>query len=132
MKIMNAFPSKYLRAADLEDQDKLVTMKSVQIEEISGSEHKPVLYFVEEAKGMVLNKTNSKVIAKTYGDDTEGWPGKKVVMYPAMVDLRGDMVEAIRLRIPRQMPASGLAGTAKPAAHHNEMNPPDDDRDVPF
>ncbi len=131
MKIMNAFPSKYLRAADLEDQEKLVTMKHVQIEEISGSEHKPVLYFAEENKGMVLNKTNSKIIAKAYGDDTESWPGKKVVMYPAMVDLRGDMVEAIRLRTPRQMPASGLAGLPKAAAHHNEANPPPDD-DIPY
>ncbi len=127
MKIMNAFPSKYLRAADLEDQEKLVTMKHVQIEEISGSEHKPVLYFVEETKGMVLNKTNSKIIAKAYGDDTESWPTKKVVMYPAMVDLRGDMVEAIRLRTPK----ATYTKTNTVATHHNEANPPPDD-EVPF
>jgi hypothetical protein len=133
MKIMNAFPSKYLRAADLEDQDKLVTIKHIQIEEIAGNEHKPVLYFVEETKGMVLNKVNSKIIAKAYGEETDSWPGKKVVMYMAMVDLRGDMVEAIRLRTPRQMPASGLAGSpTKAPAHHNEANPPPFDDEVPF
>lgn len=132
MKIMNAFPSKYLRAADLEDQDRLVTMKHVQIEEISGSEHKPVLYFAEEAKGMVLNKTNSKIIAQAYGDDTDSWAGKKIVMYSAMVDLRGDMVEAIRLRKPKQMPASGLAPSNRPTAQHNESNPPPIDDDITF
>ncbi len=127
MKIMNAFPSKYLRAADLEDQDKLVTIKHIQIEEIAGNEHKPVLYFVEETKGMVLNKVNSKIIAKAYGEETDSWPGKKVVMYMAMVDLRGDMVEAIRLRTPK----ANYTKANTVAAHHNEANPPPDE-EVPF
>jgi len=127
MKISSAYPSKYLKAADLDDQERLVTIKGIQIEEVGSNEHKPVLYFNEEQKGMVLNKTNSKVIAKTYGDETEGWPGKKVVMYPAMVDLRGDMVEAIRLRIPKK------PGTVQTAAHHSESNPPpQDDDSIPF
>ena len=101
MKISNAFPSKYLKAADLQDRQVKLTMQRVELEKIQDDDRKPVLYFAKTEKGMVLNKTNSKVIANTYGDDTDEWEGKEVVLYPAMVDFRGDMVEAIRVRIPK-------------------------------
>ena len=60
MKINNLFPSKYLRAGDL-DGDTPATMKSLIIEEVNG-ENKPVLHFREPVKKMVLNVTNSKII----------------------------------------------------------------------
>jgi hypothetical protein len=96
MKISNAFPSKYLKASDLQDHNVAVTISHVDLQDIGDSERKPVLHFHGKNKGLVLNKTNSRVIASIYGDDTERWDGKPLILFPAMVDFRGDQVEAIR------------------------------------
>jgi hypothetical protein len=106
MKISNAFPSKYLKASDLQDRSVPVTMSHVALEDVGDSERKPVLYFQGKNKGLVLNKTNSRAIAGVYGDDTDHWDGKSLVLFPAMVDFRGDQVEAIRVRAPRQKDTS--------------------------
>jgi len=103
MKIDSLFPSKYLRASDL-DGDTPVTMKSLIMEEIN-QEEKPVLYFGEEAKGLVLNKTNGKIIGSLHGSETDNWPGKRIILYPTEVDFRGETVDAIRVR--RQTPKNG-------------------------
>ena len=103
MRINDLYPSKYLRAGDL-DGDTPVTMKSLILEEING-EKKPVLYFEEPLKPMVLNKTNGKTIANLHGSETDNWPGKRIILYPTEVDFRGETVDAIRVR--KQIPVQG-------------------------
>ena len=103
--IANAFPSKYLKCSDLDDHDKEVSMRKVLFEEIGSDGNKPVLYFMDEQKGLVLNKTNAKVIAKAYGRDTDEWTGKKLVLFPTLTDFRGDQVECIRVRVPKPIKA---------------------------
>lgn len=127
MKISNAFPSKYLRAADLQDRQIRAVMKLVEMENIGDDDKKPVLYFMKGTKGLVLNKTNSKAISNAYGDDTDNWEGKEVILFPAMVDFRGDSVEAIRVKIPK--PA---APPAPAPQTHDELNPPTFDDEIPF
>jgi hypothetical protein len=100
MKIGDAFPSKFLKASDLQDRPVTVTMEHVGLEDVGDSDRKPVLYFKGRSKGLVLNKTNSRTIAGAYGDDTDAWQGKPLTLFPAMVDFRGDTVEAIRVRVP--------------------------------
>jgi hypothetical protein len=98
MKISAAFPSKYLKASDLQDRNVSVIMSHVELEDVGDVERKPVLHFEGKNKGLVLNKTNSRVIAGAYSDDTDAWAGKPLVLFPAMVDFRGDSVEAIRVK----------------------------------
>lgn len=101
MKISTAFPSKFLTASDLQGRNVRVIMGVVKTELVGkDQELKPVLYFQGKDKGMVLNKTNSRKIAESYGDDTDGWAGGELELYMAMVDMAGDTVEAIRVRIP--------------------------------
>ena len=130
MKMSTAFPSKYLRAADLQDRPHSMIMHRVEMDTVAdGEDKKPVLYFTKAQKGLVLNKTNSKVIVNAYGDDSDGWEGKPLIIFPTTVDFRGDMVEAIRVRIPK--PAAAPA----PVQHHHDPDPmPDDTMDdsIPF
>jgi hypothetical protein len=127
MKISNAFPSKYLKASDLQDRNVAVTMSHVELEDVGDSERKPVLHFHGKNKGLVLNKTNSRVIAAAYGDDTDDWDGKPVVLFPAMVDFRGDQVEAIRVRAPTQK------GPPKQPLREDRENPAAGlDDEIPF
>ena len=78
MRISDAFPSNYLKAADLQSKDVRVTIDKVMMEEIASGEHKPVVYFRGHDKGLVLNKTNGNNIATGFGDETENWLRRRI------------------------------------------------------
>lgn len=140
MRISAAFPSDYLKAADLMDRNVKVVISGVEMRDI-GDDHKPVLFFQGKDRGLVLNKTNSNNIAIAYGDETDDWVGKEIILYPAMVDFQGRSVQAIRVRAPalkdRQQPRPQLKtvesedpGSA-PALKRASVDPAMDD-DIPF
>ena len=108
MKIFDAFPSKYLKAADLGGSEIRAIMKHVMMEEIKDPKDPedakvvPVLYFRSVPKGLVVNKTIAKVIAMGYGQETDEWRDKPIILFTAMVDAFGDTMEAIRAKLPRK------------------------------
>ena len=70
MKIGSAFPSKYLKADDLNGTRALVTIDTVKVERIAGGEdEKPVVYFERRDKGLVLNRTNATTISEIAGTE---------------------------------------------------------------
>ena len=112
MNIDQSFPSNYVKASDLNGKPSLLTIRTCVLEELGqgrDKEKKPVLYFSKGPKGLVLNVTNARVIAKAYGDDTANWTGKQIEIYPTQVEFRGDLVDAIRVRIP-DVPAAVTGG----------------------
>jgi hypothetical protein len=42
-----------------------------------------------------LNKTSAKTLASAFGDDTEDWRGREIVLFEAMVDFQGKTVATI-------------------------------------
>lgn len=116
MRISAAFPSQYLKAADLQQRRVTVQMSHVMMEDIGG-EMKPILYFVGKEKGLVLNKTNANTIVMAYGDDTEYWRDQPLEMFEAMVDFQGRTVAAIRVHAPRRQPAAPPP-RQEPNGHH--------------
>ena len=40
----------------------------------------------------MLNKINNRTLRGAFGDDTAGWAGKIIAMFPTMADNRGKMV----------------------------------------
>ncbi len=79
MRISQLFRSKYLKATDLDGQDRIVTILNVTEEEIGDDrQKKPVVYFHDVPTALVLNKTNATAIAASYDDDTVAWIGKRV------------------------------------------------------
>jgi hypothetical protein len=117
MRISAAFPSTYLKAADLQGRPVSVHMDRVTMEDL-GSEEKPVLYFHGAQKGLVLNKTNANTIASVYGDDTTAWTGQPITLVESMVDYQGRSVAAIRVRMPAvaRAPAPRAQVSRPPAA----------------
>jgi len=100
MKMSDMYPSKTLKAADIPEGGALtMTMSRIDIEEIGREKtKKPVLYFREDDRGLVLNKTNGNRISKRYGDDTANWFGNKIQLYRDECDYAGELVECIRVR----------------------------------
>jgi hypothetical protein len=95
------FPSRFLKAVDFADGDQTLTIADIREERIGqgrDADDKYVVYFEELEKGLVLNKTNSGIISKLHGDDTDDWIGKEVTLYSAEVQFKDDMVDAIRVR----------------------------------
>ncbi len=102
MNLDEAFPSKYLKASDLPDEgSEAFTISAVTIDEVGQDKDKKlVISFEGEDKGIICNKTNSNTIAKITGSrDTDDWVGQVVNLYRAEVPFKGEMVEAIRVRL---------------------------------
>lgn len=99
MKMSEEFPSKYLKAADLQGREVRLTMANVEREKI-GDDFKPVLYFKGKERGLALNKTNAGTIADAYGDDSEDWFDQPIILFSVMVDFQGKVGPAIRCRVP--------------------------------
>jgi hypothetical protein len=133
-KVSEAFPSKYLKAADLNERQIKLVIGNVQFENIGDDDKKPVLYFTKAKKGLVLNKTNARTIATAYGDEMNNWGGHEIILYSAMVQFRDEMVEAIRVRIAKTNPAPAPA-PAPPLEHqdYKAENPAANiDDEIPF
>jgi hypothetical protein len=106
--------SKYLKAADL-PQEKKFRIKHVTEEQIGpDKERKLVVWFTNDQRGLVLNLTNNRAIRGAYGDNTDGWVGKIVVIFSTMADFRGKMTPALRVRIPPPKQVTAAAATAAP------------------
>lgn len=102
MNIQNAFPSKWLKSGDVEEGDLILTIREVVMEDIGSGEQqerKPVLYFEETEKGMVLNKTNADTISRLHTPETDNWIGKKISIFATEVDFAGKQTLALRVRM---------------------------------
>jgi hypothetical protein len=113
--------SRFFKAADLKGEKKFriknVTPELVGTE--AQKEKKLVVWFTNDERGLVLNKTNNRAIRSAYGDDTAGWVGKIIVVFPTMVDMRGKMTPALRVRIPPPKQAAAAAAAPEPVQSGN-------------
>ena len=112
--------ARFLKAADLE-REKKFRIKTVT-EELVGVEQKEkklVVWFTNDERGLVLNKTNNRTIRGAFGDAVDGWIGKVIIIFPTMVDMRGKLTPALRVRIPPPKQAAVAAPAPKPAPSGN-------------
>jgi hypothetical protein len=115
----------------------VLTIDRVEIAEMQDGNRKPCLYFQEQDKGLVLNRTNANAIAAIHGDDTDAWSGHRVQLISVPVEFQGKQVDAIRIRARAAKPAaqqqvrSGSYGEAKGRPMQSGSRPELDD-DLPF
>jgi len=102
------YPTKFLKAADLQGRDVTLTISKIEREEVVGkggkSKVKVIFYFAETAakaekerkanpakakdideKRFICNITNARVIAAMYGSEIEAWVGQRITLYAAKV-----------------------------------------------
>lgn len=120
MNIDQAFPSKYMKSSDLPEDGVAVpfTIEEVKTEEIGKDKQiKPVIYFKDQDKGFVANKTNCNTIAKALSSrDTDDWVGKTILLYSCEVQFGDEMVESIRVKL-----KAGKPGTVKNQEPNDEI-----------
>lgn len=99
MKQSDIFPSNYIKSDDLQGRQVTVVIAEAKLEML-GKEQKLVLYFQGKKKGMVCNKTNFGRIAFLYGDETDDWTGREIVLTSEFVEFQGKTVKGLRVRPP--------------------------------
>lgn len=128
-----AFPSKYLKAADLKGKAHIVTIESARYETLKGLDGKEnqkiVLYFKNAEKSLPLNLTNFDAVCDATGcPDSEDWPGLRIELYPTKTTMGGKSVDCIRIRRP-----SRPLGAAPPPMPPASPPPTDEmDDEIPF
>ncbi len=136
MRVSDLFPSRYVKACDVVDPQ-MAAIRELVVEEIGQGkdrESKPVLYFHNLDKGLVLNVTNARTIEDAFGD-SENWPGKSIELFSTKVDFKGDRVDAVRVRVPREPTADELLKDVPPRPKRSQpvSDPVEDLNDeVPF
>jgi len=114
--------SRFLKAADLQREKKFRIKNAT--EELIGAEQKEkklVVWFTNDEHGLVLNKTNNRTVRSAFGDAVDGWVGKIIIIFPTMVDMRGKLTAALRVRIPppKEAGATAAVSPSKPAQSGN-------------
>lgn len=123
MRIGDYFPSTYIKADEL-DGDVTYTIKAVKPENVGqgkNAERKPIVYFEEIEKGLVLNKTNGHTIETQHGPETDDWIGKRITLYATEVEFQGEVMLGIRVRL--RTPQGTRQPLREPAGNGNGAAP---------
>ena len=142
MKTSEVFPntSEWLKVDDIPDEGLTATIDSYDVQDFKNdgkTQRKPVLYFKEDVKALVLNKTNAGSITTIVGsDELDDWIGTKITMVPREVEFAGKQVWAIRIQMPRRQSNRAAAAAQAPsrgraAAAELDQSAPNAD-DIPF
>ncbi len=120
VRLNSFFPSRYLNADDF-PAPALVTIGRVEEELLNDGSSKPVVFFEELRKGLILNKTNGAKIATLIGsDETQDWAGQQIVLYRDVVQFQGKSTPCVRVQPPT------------PGVQAPEARPELPDEEVPF
>ena len=112
-----AFPSKFIKADDLDTTRPIGTITTVDFEDVGAGQNKDrklVAHFTESTlKPLVLNLINSDTIAELAGtDDYEEWVGCRIQLFATKTEFQGKRVPCIRICAP---PKSQSPASRKPA-----------------
>lgn len=97
--------SKWLAAADLQNRKHKVVIDQIEVVEFNqdGKKEKKIgVYLRDKKKGIMLNKTNAKIVAAQYGGNTDEWIGKEITIFPTTTTFGKDTVPCIRVEMPMQ------------------------------
>lgn len=128
MKKSEAFPTRFLSAADLNGKAVTVTIERTPRELLKSpkggeEQEKTVLYFVGKKKGLPLNLVNWNSVEEITGEkDSDSWVGAKVELFPTKTQMGGDLVDCIRIRAPavRELSKQRRAAPSPSAADEME------------
>jgi hypothetical protein len=98
MRSSDAFPAKYLKAADVRARPMTATIVQVAMELVgqgADQKEKPVLH-LEAQKPMVLNRTNFETLEDAFGD-SDDWCGHRIKIKCERTKFQGKTVDGLRI-----------------------------------
>jgi hypothetical protein len=126
-----AFPTRFLKAADIPDSGLPLKIAKVEQEKVGPDQDlKWVLYFKGQEKQLILNGTNWDLIAAALREeDSDNWVGKIIELFSTQTQFGSKMVDCIRTR--RFRPPAAQAAPARSP----KTSPPIDDNlddEIPY
>jgi hypothetical protein len=92
---------RFLKATDLTG-DARFKIKTVTVETLGpDKDRKLVVWFTNDSRGLVLNKTNIRALTPVLGDDTRIWEGAVITVFPTTTTLGANTVPCLRVRPPK-------------------------------
>lgn len=96
------FKGTYITGAEFGDRTLVATISRVESVDLEGEDGrvKPraVVWFSDLDRGWVLCKTNAICVAAMFGDDVDGWVGKRVHLFSTEVNVGKDKKIGIRVK----------------------------------
>jgi hypothetical protein len=135
VKRSEAFPSRWLKAADLKGPCVLEIERATQeTVTFNGKEQrKTVLHFAGTGKAMTVNVTNWDALEEITGQaNSDDWAGYKVEIYPTTTEVRGETFDCIRIRAPEQSDMLAAAKSPKLPPAPKAAPKTDMDDEIPF
>lgn len=105
----------YLKAEHLRGRKPTVTIREIVLEETHANgraEEKPVAYFAEGKRGLILSPTNQRTLRALFGDDVAASIGKRVQLEAIPLRVAGRDTFPIRINAaPQPAPSAEAAAT---------------------
>ena len=107
MRKSEVFISKYYNAGAVSTGPVVLTIDYASMESVgegANKDKKPVVHFKEpNSKLLVVTPTKYDAICLiAQSDETEDWPGVKIVLEPGKTSFQGKLVDSISIRAPRR------------------------------
>jgi hypothetical protein len=98
----DSFGGRFYKAADI-DKPFTATVASVEKVEMRDGKKKPVMYFTNSDKGVVLNASRYEFMAqRCKSKNTDMWVGAEVTVDKGRTSFGGSMVDTVELRVPER------------------------------
>jgi hypothetical protein len=86
-KVSDIYQSVWLKAEDLGGAGRKVRIEAINVQQFDNQqtntkENKIVVAFVGKQKRLICNKMQAGALGKMFGDDTDNWLGREVVLTP--------------------------------------------------
>jgi hypothetical protein len=137
MRFNDRHPSRFVKASDLKPKGAVVVIDRLEMEDVgqgADKKTKPVLYFANASKALVLNAVNDEQIGKILGtDDDKQWRGKRVELFPTTTTFGKKVVDCVRVRaVDGATTAADVEDEDENPAPPDDDVPPDMDDEIPF
>jgi hypothetical protein len=92
------FPSRFLKAADLQGKDQTVKIGGIKLEKMPDGKVKGIITFEGTDKEWLLNRSNAEALKLMWGVETNDWLHKRLTLCVRQVDAFGESVPAVRVK----------------------------------
>ena len=98
MNTADIYPSKYLKAADLNGGIMAATVDNFAMEEVGHPPELRAVVYLKECRALICNITNKNMLESLLGTETDDWIGQQIELVSMPVTYKGDTVQAVRVQ----------------------------------
>jgi hypothetical protein len=137
-RVSDVYSGEYVTAAQLQGRRATAQIVQVETEPVGQEQQLKLVLTLKNADGrmwpkrVVLNKTNSLILASAYGDETNDWAGRNIEIWAEPVQFQGRIVQGVKIQPAGALAASASNGEARATPPRPVAKPAPELNDVSF